>query len=40
MVIALKTIATEFSDAGYIENNIEEMTSILFLPAVIAKMEY
>ena len=33
----LKTIATEFSDAGYIENNIEEMTSILFLPAVISK---
>lgn len=37
VVIALKTIATEFSDAGYIENNIEEMTSILFLPAVISK---
>lgn len=37
VVIALKTIATEFSDAGYIENNIEEMTSILFLPAIISE---
>ena len=37
VVIALKTIATEFSDAGYTENNIEEMTSILFLPAIINK---
>lgn len=37
VVIALKTIATEFSDAGHTENNIEEMTSILFLPAIISK---
>lgn len=33
VIIALKTIATEFLEAGHIENDIEEMTSILFLPA-------
>lgn len=30
VIIALKTIATEFLEAGHIENDIEEMTSILF----------
>lgn len=35
VIIALKTIATEFLGGGYIENAIEELTSILFLPAKI-----
>lgn len=35
VIIALKTIATEFLDGGYTDNTIEELTSILFLPAKI-----
>lgn len=35
VIIALKTMASEFLDGGHIENEIEEMTSILFLPAKI-----
>lgn len=35
MVIALKTVSSELLDSGKKENNIDEMTSILFLPAVI-----
>lgn len=33
VIVVLKTVVTEFLEAGHIENNMEEMTSILFLPA-------
>lgn len=35
VIITLKTIASEFLDGGNVENAIEELTSILFLPAKI-----
>lgn len=35
IIIALKTISTEFSESSRIENNVDEMTSIFFLPANI-----
>lgn len=37
VIIALKTILTEFHDSEKTENNIEEMLSIFFLPASINK---
>lgn len=37
VIIALKTLATEYEDGERTENNIEEMTSILFLPVSIRK---
>lgn len=36
-VIALKTIATEFLEGESLENNIDEMTSILFMPVKVNK---
>lgn len=38
IIIALKTISTEFSESSRKENNIEEMTSILFLPININQL--
>lgn len=35
VIIALKTLATEFQDGGKTENNIEEMTSFFFLPLCV-----
>lgn len=35
IIIALKTISTEFSESSRIENHVDEMTSIFFLPANI-----
>lgn len=35
VIIALKTVVTEFEDGEKTENNIEEMTSIFFLPVII-----
>lgn len=37
VIIALKTVATEFEDSKKIENNIEEMLSIFFLPVNVNK---
>lgn len=35
VIIALKTIQTEYKDAEKIESSLEEMTSVLFMPAQI-----
>lgn len=35
MIIALKTLSTEFQDGGKTEDNIEEMTSFFFLPLCV-----
>ena len=37
IIIALKTIATEFLDGDTLENNIDEMTSVFFMPAQVDK---
>lgn len=37
VIIALKTLATEFRDGGKIEDNIEEMTSFFFLPLCVTR---
>lgn len=37
VMIALKTLATEFQDGEKTEDNIEEMTSIFFLPAYVSR---
>lgn len=37
LIIALKTVATEYSETGYVEENIDEMTSILFMPVKVFK---
>lgn len=36
IILALKTIATEFSDSAHINEDIEEMTSVLFMPAKVS----
>lgn len=37
VIIALKTLATEFRDGGKMEDNIEEMTSFFFLPLCVTR---
>lgn len=37
VIIALKTISTEYSEGGQVSNNLDEMTCLLFLPAKIDK---
>lgn len=37
IIIALKTITTEFLDGDTLENNIDEMTSVFFMPAQVDK---
>ena len=37
VIIALKTIATKFLDGSSVKNNIDEMTSIFFMPAKVYK---
>lgn len=37
LVIALKTIATEYLEGGSVENNIDELTSIFFMPVKVYK---
>ena len=40
VIIALKTLATEFRDGGKMEDNIEEMTSFFFYQPVLSPLQY